>query len=186
MRNIGQKISAARKKKGWRLADLSEAVGLSVTQLSDIENDQVKRSVDPRHLIRISDALDAPEILIHHCETCPIRQHVFFRYFPELNNIRRDPAVIAARLRKEMVEATEALDRMGERWSDRDFKSRPDYWEAFTREMEQVVDVKRGIEILEFELMLTGLHSQEEIELIYARQQRKCEEHGHHKTEVAA
>ena len=47
--------------------------------------------------------------------------------------------------------------------------------------MEQVIDVKRGIEILEFELMLSGLHSQEDLQAVYERQQRKCEDHGHHK-----
>lgn len=183
MKTLGSKIAEARKTKGWRLVDLGDAVGLSVSQLSEIENDQTKRPVDPRHIIRIADALDAPGVLIHHCETCLIRQHIFVKFFPELNNIRRDPAVIAARLRKEMTEASESLDRLGERFSDADFRSRPDYLDVFEREMEQVIDVKRGIEILEFELMLSGLHSQEDLQAVYERQQRKCEEHGHHKAD---
>lgn len=179
---IGEKISEARKKAGMTLEALGAVIGLGKSALSSMENDQLKGGPDPATLIRISDALDAPEILLHHCQSCPIRQHIFLRYFPELNNIRRDPAVIAARLRKEMVEATDALDRIGERWSDRDFKSRPDYLQVFQREMEQVIDVKRGIEILEFELLLTGVHSQDDLQAVYARQQRKCEENGHHKT----
>ena len=183
METLGQKISAARKKRGARLVDLSELVGLSVSQLSDIENDQTKRPVDPRHLIRISDALSAPGILLHHCQTCPIRQHVFLKYFPDLNRINSEPAVIAARLRKEMVEAVEALDRLGEKFSNRNFRDQPDYMQMFEREMEQVVDVKRGIEILEFELLLGGVHTQEDFQRVYDNQQRKCEEHGHHMVE---
>lgn len=180
---IGQKIANARKKVAFTLENLSSIVGLGKSALSTIENDGLKGGPDPQTLIRISTALDSPDILVHHCQECPIRQHILIKYFPELNNIRRDPAVIAARLRKEMSEATEALDRLGERFSDRDFKSRPDYREIFEREMEQVLDVKRGIEILEFELLLSGLHSQEDLQAVYARQQAKCEAHGHHKPE---
>lgn len=165
------------------MADLSAAAGLSVSQLSAVENDQVKSGPDPRTLIRISDALDAPEILIHHCDTCPVRQHVMLKLFPDLNNIRRDPATIVSRLRKEMLEAAEAADRLAERYMDVDFRNRPDYQEAFEKEMEQVVDVKRAIETLEFELILSGLHTREDIDRVYERQQKKCEEHGHHRPE---
>lgn len=180
MATLGQKIIEARKKKGMQQDELAAAVGMSAPALWAYENDKLKNRPDHEKLIRISEALQAPEILIHHCETCPIRQHVFLKYFPDLNNIRNDPAVIAARLRKEMVEGAEALDRLTERFSDQDFKNRPDYKEVFEREMEQVIDVKRGIEILEFQLMLSGLHSQDEIKAVYERQQQKCEEHGHH------
>lgn len=182
-KTFGQTLVAARKRKGMKAATLASILGISPTAMSVIENDGLKSGPDPQTLIRISTALDSPDILVHHCQECPIRQHILIKYFPELNNIRRDPAVIAARLRKEMSEATEALDRLGERFSDRDFKSRPDYREIFEREMEQVLDVKRGIEILEFELLLSGLHSQEDLQAVYARQQAKCEAHGHHKPE---
>lgn len=181
MTSIGGKIREARRRIGLRGEDLGSAVGLTKSSISKIENDEGKGGIDAETLIRIADALDAPEILLHHCQSCPIRQHVFIRYFPELNNIRRDPAVIAGRLRKEMVEATEALDRLGERFSDADFKSRSDYQQVFEREMEQVIDVKRGIEILEFELLLSGLHSPQDMKSVYERQQRKCEANGHHK-----
>lgn len=177
---LGQKIKEARTRRKMRGEDLGAAVGRTKATISKIENDELGSAPDPATLVRISEALDAPEILIHHCETCAIRQHVFLKYFPDLNNIRSDPAVIAGRLRKEMIEAAEALDRLGERFSDADFRARPDYQEVFEAEMEQVVDVKRGIEILEFELMLSGLHSREDLRRVEARQQRKCEAHGHH------
>jgi transcriptional regulator with XRE-family HTH domain len=178
---LGSKISEIRKKKGVKAADLAEKIGRSGAVMSDIENDRLKGGPSPEILIRIANALDAPEILLYHCQACPIRQHVVLRYFPELNNIRRDPAVIAARLRKEMVEAAEALDRLGERFSAPDFKNRPDYQEIFEREMEQVIDVKRGIEILEFELVLEGVHTPKDLKSVYERQQAKCEARGHHK-----
>lgn len=180
----GAKIREARKIKNMTQAQLAADIGTVQSAVSAIEKDEAP-DLQPATLIRISDTLDAPEILLQHCQSCPIRQHVLLRYFPELNNIRRDPAVIAARLRKEMAEGIDALDRLGERFSDRDFKSRPDYRDAFEREFEQVIDVKRGIEILEFELLLTGIHTEEELRAVYARQQSKCETKGHHR-KVAA
>lgn len=179
--SLGKKIIEARKRKGFRQADLAEAIGMTGASLSGWESDQLKNTPDARTLIRISEVLQAPEILVHHCESCPVRQHIFIKYFPDLNNIRNDPAIIAARLRKEMIEAADGLDRLGEMFSDSDFKSRPDYQEVFEREMEQVVDVKRGIEILEFQLLLSGLHSHQDIVRVYENQQRKCIANGHHK-----
>lgn len=179
--SLGKKIITARKKRSMTQEELATSIGMTGASLSGWESDRLKNQPDPRTLIRLSSVLNAPELLIHHCETCLVRQHIFIKYFPDLNNIRNDPAVIASRLRKEMVEATEALDRLAERFSDADFKTRPDYQEVFEREMEQVFDVKRGIEILEFQLLLSGLHSQEDLASVYERQQRKCEAHGHHK-----
>jgi len=178
---IGKKITAARKKRGVTLEQLGDLIGIGKSSMSAMERGELKGGPSADTLVRIADALDAPEILLYHCQACPIRQHVVLRYFPELNNIRRDPAVIAARLRKEMVEAAEALDRLGERFSAPDFKNRPDYQEIFEREMEQVIDVKRGIEILEFELVLEGVHTPKDLKSVYERQQAKCEARGHHK-----
>ena len=42
------------------------------------------------------------------------------------------------------------------------------------------MDVKRGIEILEFELLLSGAHSKQNLEKVYKQQQQKCIENGHH------
>lgn len=178
--SIGEKIIEARKKKGMRQDELAHAVGMTGASMSGYENDQLKNGPDPRTLIRISEVLAAPELLISHCDACPVRKHIMMKVFPDLNNIRRDPAIIVSRLRKEMLEAVEAADRLAERYSDADFRSQPDYLDVFEREMEQMLDVKRAIEILEFEVILSGLHSREDIDRVYGRQQAKCEAHGHH------
>lgn len=181
---IGEKIKTARKKRGWTLDQLGSAVGLGISTLSGYENDQTKGGPDPDTLCKIADSLNDLSILVHHCQACPVRNHVFLKQFPDLNNIRRDPAIIAARLRKEMMEAAEILDELTERFSDADFKSRADYMDIFTTsKMEQVVDVKRCIEILEFELVLSGTHSSADLKKVYDRQQAKCIANGHHKPE---
>lgn len=107
--DLGNKIKAARHKKGMRGEDLGVAVGLTKSTISKIENNDIKSPPDSRTLIRIADALNAPEILLHHCQECPIRQHIMLRHYPELNNVRTDPASIVAKLRKEMQEALAAM-----------------------------------------------------------------------------
>lgn len=181
MKTIGDVIVAARKKAGLTLIQLGNMIGLSKSAVAAMETNQSKGGPDAQILIRTSETLQAPEILLHYCETCPIRNHIFIKFYPDLNNIRREPAVIAARLRKEMMEAIEALDQIGERFSDKDFKSRPDYQEQFKKSMEQVLDVERGIEVLKFELLLSGIHTKADLQEVYDRQQAKCEAHGHHK-----
>jgi len=177
---LGKKILAARKRKGMTLDDLSTIIGMSRTNLSVIENDGLQSGPAPATLIRIAEALDCIEILIHHCDLCPIRQHIMLKKYPDLNNIRTDPAVIAARLAKEMSEGAAALTRLMERFSDKDFNTRSDYMATFVKEFEQVVDVERGIEILKFELLRSGLHTQDDLRSVEEAQQQKCVDHGHH------
>ena len=183
--SLGSKITAARKAKGMILDELGAAIGMSKANLSNIENDGTKNGPDSRTLIRIAEALDSIEILIHHCDSCPVRQHIMLKKYPDLNNIRTDPAVIAARLAKEMNEGAAALTRLMERFSDKDFKNRPDYMHVFVEEMEQVIDVERGIEILKFELIRSGLHTKDDMKAVEDHQQAKCIEHGHHKPDSA-
>lgn len=175
---LGKLISTHRRAKKMTQAALGQAVGMSQNTISAIESGDTTPSREK--LIEISGALSAPEILVFTCDRCPIRRHIFMKMFPDLNNIRRDPAIVVSRLRKEMVEAADAAERLAERFSDADFLRQADYLQTFEKEMEQIIDVKRGIEILEFELILSGLHTQKDLDKVYDRQQRKCVEHGHH------
>ena len=52
--------------------------------------------------------------------------------------------------------------------------------QTFAQEMEQVVDVERGIEILKFELIRSGLHTADDIKAVEDQQQQKCVANGHH------
>ncbi|MDH5525443.1 MAG: helix-turn-helix domain-containing protein [Desulfobulbaceae bacterium] len=185
MMSSGEMIRCARKRVGWSIEKLAATVNLGKSTIFGYENDQSKKGLDPSTLVRIADTLNDLNILVHHCDNCPVRKQIFIKQFPELNNIRKDPAIISSRLRNEMEEASKALSRLADRFSDRDFTSSPDYQEVFEREMEQVIDVKRGIEILEFELVLSGLHSSRDLQNVYDRQQKKCVERGHHNPEEA-
>lgn len=182
---LGDIIKKARNKRGWSLDQLGGAIGLTKGTLSGYENGQPK-TYDPDTLCKIADALNDVSILTHHCQNCPVRRMTFVKLFPDLNNIRRDPAIIANRLRKELLEAAEHIEPLIERLGDADFKSRPDYMEIFMTGMEQVVDAERAIEILKFELVLSGAHSSADLKKVYDRQQAKCVANGHHKPEEQA
>jgi transcriptional regulator with XRE-family HTH domain len=183
--NLGKKIKAARKRiqPKLTLTELSKRLGLGVSTLSGYETNQPKQGIDPNTLIKIADALNDLSILAEHCLICPVRQTLFIRQFPDLNNIWRDPAIITSRLRKEMIEAAEALEELAELFSDKDFRLRPDFLTIFSAKMEQVIDAERGIEILKHELVLEGHVSGKDMQHVYGCQQKKCEARGHHRPE---
>ncbi|MDF1578404.1 MAG: hypothetical protein P1P81_08185, partial [Desulfobulbales bacterium] len=138
----------------------------------------------PLTLVKIADALNDLSILADHCQACPVRRQLFIKQFPDLNNIMdSQPAIILGRLRKEMSEALAATESLAERYSDKDFKNRLGYQEAFESDMEQILDVQRGIEILTHQLIMLGVHSSKDIQQVYRRQQAKCERKGHHRPE---
>lgn len=177
---LGEKIAAARKKKSMSQAQLGNLVGLAQNAISNLENDALKTPPDAATLIRISEALDCSDILLHHCDTCPVRQHILLKKYPDLNHIRPDPVAIAARLVSEMQEGAAAMSRLMTRFTDLDFQKQPDYMQAFMKEMEQVIDVERGIEILKFEMLRSGLHTAEDLRAVERKQQAKCEARGYH------
>lgn len=184
--NIGEAIKAARKKRGITATELGNLVGLSKSAMSIIEMDGLKAGPPVDTICKIADALNDLSILVGHCQSCPVRKHIFLKQFPDLNNIRHDPAIIANRLRKELLEAAERIEPLIERLGDADPKSRPDYMEIFMTSMEQVVDAERAIEILKFELVLSDAHSSADLQKVYDRQQEKCIANGHHKPEAQA
>lgn len=182
---IGEKIKAARKKRGWTLEQLGGEVAVGISTLSDYENDKTKNGPDLDIVCRIADALNDISILTHHCQSCPVRQMAFIKQFPDLNNIQTHPAIITNKLRIELEEAVAALNRFSELLMDADFRSKPGYMEEFEKAMEQVIDAERAIEIVKLELVLSGTHSSLDLKRVYEAQQVKCIAHGHHKPEPA-
>lgn len=179
-KTLGQIITAARKAKDMTQVDLGEKIGLTGASLSAIENDNLKSGPDARTLIRIAETLSAPEILMHHCECCPIRQHIMMKQFPDLNNIRTEPSIIANRLRQEMIEGAAAADELSQLYAHKDFQALPEFQARHKKLHEQIVDAERAMEILKFELVRMGALTREEHTQIVENQQAKCIAHGHH------
>lgn len=184
MKKIGQKIRESRRRQGMLGEELGRRVGLGKSAISQIENNLRKDGPDPKTLVKIADALNDLSILAEYCAKCPIKEEVFLRLFPDLNNINRVPAVIASRLRKELDEAESAASELAELLSNRDFQGRPGFMDDFRRHFEQIIDAKRCIESLEWELIISGAIRSKDLREVYALQQQKCVDHGHHKPEA--
>jgi transcriptional regulator with XRE-family HTH domain len=177
---LGEMIVRARKAKGLSQSQLGDAVGLAQNAISTIENNALKSPPDSRTLIRIAETLSAPEILMHHCECCPIRQHIMMKQFPDLNNIRTEPSIIANRLRQEMIEGAAAADELSQLYAHKDFQSLPEFQARHMVLHEQIIDAECAMEILKFELIRLGALTREEHSQIVESQQAKCVAHGHH------
>lgn len=181
MKTIGQKIRESRGKNHISGEALGVALGLSKGTVSRIENDELKGGPDPDLVIKIAEALGDDTILLHYLEENPVYQAILPKIFPDLNNIRRDPAVIFTRLAREAEEAMHAAMIMAEVFSNADPRQTPNFEAVFAAKMEQIIDIKRAAEILEFELIASGVVTKEWLHGVYEQQQAKCIERGHHR-----
>lgn len=181
MKSIGQKIREARKRKALRGEDLGAAVGLTKSSISKIENDEVRGGPDPETVVKISSVLEDTSILLCYLEENPVYKAIIPRIFPELNNIRRDPAIIFSRFAQEASEAVEASRILSEIFSNAEPDRTPNFEEVFKAKLEQIVDVQRCAEILFVGLIASGCMTEADLRAVHEAQQRKCEARGHHK-----
>jgi len=177
---LGELITKIRKERGLTQEDLGNIIHLSKSAVWKIENGDLKGGPDPHTVIQISAALECEAILFKYLEDNPVYKAIIPKIFPDLNNIRRDPAIIFTRLAREAEEAREAALVLAEMFSNADPYRIPGFEDTFRSMMQQLVDVKRGVEILETQLITTHIINQAGLKEIYAEQQAKCEAHGHH------
>ena len=178
---FGQKTRESRKAKEMTQAQLAAKIGVVQSYISDLEKDLLKSYPSPETVIAISEALQDDSILLHYIETNPVYQHILPKVFPDLNNIRRDPAIIFTRLADEAHEAHNAARIMAGLFTNVDPSKTPAFDATFRAKMEQIIDIKRAVEILEFELLASGVIAKQWLTDRYHDQQQKCIERGHHK-----
>ena len=178
---LGEKIRDTRRSKGVRASRLGEAVSLSPASMSAIENDTLKGGPDPETVVKISSVLEDTSILLCYLEENPVYKAIIPRIFPELNNIRRDPAIIFSRFAQEASEAVEASRILSEIFSNAEPERAPNFEEVFKAKLEQIVDVQRCAEILFVGLIASGCMTEADLKAVHEAQQRKCEARGHHK-----
>jgi transcriptional regulator with XRE-family HTH domain len=178
---VGEKIRKSRKAAGLSSDGLASILGLSTGAVTKIERDELKFGPAPDLVIKISKALNDRSILLHALKENPVYQAVIPQIFPDLNNIRRDPAIIFSRFADEAAEAVEAARILSQVFSNASPENTPNFSEIFASKMEQIIDVQRCAEILMLQLIEAGVMSDEDRRDLHDRQQKKCEERGHHK-----
>lgn len=177
---IGRKISEVRKAKKVSLEELGSMVGMGKSALSDLENDKQKTGPDPELVVRIANALDDETILSAYLTENPVFKSALPKFFPDLDRIVDHPSVIFTRLAKEMAEAQDACKVLADMFTEPDPKSIPGFDELFKNLMEQVVDVQRGIELLQFRLLAQKIMNKETRRGIYQQQDEKCQRKGYY------
>lgn len=139
----GRTVARFRKAKGLTQTDLGVRAGVAQNTISNVENDKIKSGVRPGDMVRISSALDEPEVLVAFCQACPIRPHVF----PA--GVTSDPAASLDKLRSDMeLAAVLALD-LSTRLSDPGFRDSLE----FKSGLERFSDIKRVIDALGADLL---------------------------------
>ena len=177
---IGQFINRSRKRSGLTQQALGDKIGMTKSDISKIENDQLKNGPSNEAIMAISDALCDDGVMIHYIETNPVYLRILPKIFSDLNNIRDEPAIIFSRIQKEANECSESAGILAEIFGNADPTRTPMFEEVFKRNMEQIIDIKRGVEIVEFKLMAANIITKDWLDGVYAQQQQKCIEHGHH------
>lgn len=181
---FGEKITESRKRKGIKMEALAAAIGKSMPTVSGYENN--RNLPDPETVVSIAEALGDESILLFYLENNPVYKAVLPKVFPDLNSIKTDPSIIFNRVANEAEEAMEAAKIMGQIFSNANPRRASDFDETFKAKMEQILDVKRAVEILEFQLLASGIMTKDLHKQIYEAQQEKCIRKGHHDPAKAA
>ncbi len=174
---IGEKICKSRKSAKLSGTELGDAVGLTGAAISNIETGKLKGGPSPDLVVRIAEALNDDSILLHYIETNPVYQHILPKVFPDLNNIRRDPTIIFTRLANVAQDVHEAARIMARIFANVEPDSTPIFDATFKAKMEQIIDIKRAVDLLEFELLSSGVINKTWLDDIYGLQQRKQNKH---------
>ena len=177
---IGEKIRAERKKNGLTARELADKIGTTEATISRLERGITPPS--PEIVLKISEVLGKSEsILFAYMDDNPIFRAIIRLVFPELNNIRKEIPSVLMTVIQEAREAIDAADEQLKVFLHLDFAEKPNFYEQLSKNLEQLLDVKRAIEEYERRLILEKILSFGDLSGVYENQQAKCEANGHHR-----
>lgn len=179
METLGQHIQRRRKEIGMRGVELGDAIGKTKSTISKFESGEL--NPDHKDVVLIANVLNDDSILYTCLSDDPVYRSVIPRIFDDLNHIRTDIAIIFSRLRKEMKEAYDACEVLEQIFENADPEASPGFAAVFAAQMEQIIDVKRAIEILELQLLAKRVMTEMDRKSLYLAQHEKCVRKGHHK-----
>ncbi|MDD3814284.1 MAG: helix-turn-helix transcriptional regulator [Desulfocapsaceae bacterium] len=179
---LGKRIKTTRKNQGITLGNLSSATGVGASTLSKYENSRAKYIPYINDLCKIAEHLNDFTILTDLCCSCPVRKNIISKQFPDQKNPQHNLSFIAARLREEMVETISTIDHLSELFPETNFKALRNHKIEVLTNMELVVETKRRIDILVFELILSGIFTPTDLQNAqHSRQQEQCAANDYHR-----
>jgi transcriptional regulator with XRE-family HTH domain len=141
-KSYGKAIAHYRKSKGITQAGLGSLAGLPQNTISNMESDKVKSGIRASDMVRISQALDEPEVLVAFCKACPVRPYLFS------DGVQTDPAEVLERLRSEMAAVAGLASTLSGKLSSPGFNES----QEFKTGLAQVRKLSLGIAAIEAEL----------------------------------
>ena len=130
--NMGGTIRRKRKQRNMTQLELADKMGVRQSTISQIELGQISPEDDL--LVKISHTLDAPEILIESCYSCPKRLYIFRQIFPELDETRTPPVVLIIRLIRRQVDEIAKLTEFVSQLRRQSGLYRTKYMELYQKE----------------------------------------------------
>ena len=172
---LGERIKTTRKNQGVTLGILSSAIGVGTSTLSKYENGRAKYIPYLNDLCKIAEHLNDITILTGLCCSCPVRKNIISKQFPDLKSPQHDLSFIAHRLREEMVETISTINHLSEQFPETNLKALQNHKEEVLANMELVIETKRRIDILLFELILSGIFTPTDLQKAQpGSQQEEC------------
>ena len=143
---IGKVIARVRKSKGVSQSTLGVMVGVKQNMISKIESAGLALGVQIGDVAKISEALGEPGILVAYCQGCPARPYSFPDSPPA------DPAAALDKLHDAFMDAGAVASDLSAKLAKPGFQASAE----FAAGLDQVRNIKRGIEALEQELLFSG------------------------------
>lgn len=155
---LGLQISKARKKSRLTLEQLGREVGIKKSALSVLENGKKKGQPDPELIVKIAATLREPSILTTYLKNNPAYQAALPNISSELNRRSYDPAKVFTEIAKKMKDGATAAEELAQLFSNsQTIKSLQDVEGLLSNNLEQLLNVKRSVDTLEFELIADHL-----------------------------
>lgn len=161
-------LKAARKNKKLTQEKVAELTHTCPRTIWSTENE---KNPDPFMIVRLSEIYNKPNLTQHYCkEICPIGREYSYEI---LDNVKTDITTIIAKLKQEMVEATDIIDDLLNASINDEFKTDI---ESFKEHLHELLDVDHNIEVLK-----VHLHDQLDIKEIIKEHNDKCIERNYTK-----
>lgn len=170
-------LRLTRKSRGMSQTELAEHVGGAKDVIYRIETGAVHAS--PEQVAIAARVLHAPELLVQHCEECPVASALLPVRYPVLDQVATHPAVVAHKISEECTEAAAAGEELFAIFNRVGWQEGGAACERVAELLVQVRDVEVAIQILYRALFLGQLLPLSVLKDVQRRHLEKCIERGY-------